>query len=400
MRGPYRSIGVGWLGAVLLACGGGEPDGPAGSGPGVQVPQHPLGAQLVTEAEFEALAERGDLQPVEALSAEDEATRVAMLQADAEAAIDAFVQSNPRAPRELLRPVTSPRAVPTDDGQNLELDLGDQTVIVQGPGMEARSVARALALQRDPGAQRNVLDALVGVAPAPCASYAPDDPSTRTAEDLASINAEIAECTFDWWSLVGLFGDGETTPYSESVVIAPECDPDYDVGVGNDGADSCGASVPLPSWPFNDALPPVRSQGRRGSCVAFAAASALEYTTARFTGETIDISEQDAYAKGKFALYQEHFTDGLPTQDYLFALAGLGLPLSLEEDWGYNPSWCRGVDLETLTWAESCVGYSGAACSDTSHQLGLVAASLDDAYWFLPEVGPSFVTVEGTQSLP
>jgi C1A family cysteine protease len=58
---------------------------------------------------------------------------------------------------------------------------------------------------------------------------------------------------------------------------------------------------------------PIRNQGDRGTCYAFASIAALEAMYKRTFGLTIDLSEQYAFQLGKIGeLYPSYLTDTIP----------------------------------------------------------------------------------------
>ncbi len=112
----------------------------------------------------------------------------------------------------------------------------------------------------------------------------------------------------------------------------------------------------------------VKAQGRRGSCVAFALAGALETRIAIEKSRWVNVSEQYLWGKIASDWDAREYGDGtiLPNRAEDFFEQNFALPL--EQVWNYNTSRKR-VDHENDEYySSSCVGYS-EFCSDASHQL-------------------------------
>jgi hypothetical protein len=120
--------------------------------------------------------------------------------------------------------------------------------------------------------------------------------------------------------------------------------------------------------PYREHLGCVRDQGpKRGTCVAFALASAFEMGHSVETGTRINLSEQRLYFEAK--KYSKYLSDGLKTFDTLQEIAAKQWTIPFEAAWNYNPSPHREwviVDQKKI-WADSCLGYA-ETCSDTAHQ--------------------------------
>ncbi|MBT9557560.1 MAG: hypothetical protein IV100_16085 [Myxococcales bacterium] len=161
-----------------------------------------------------------------------------------------------------------------------------------------------------------------------------------------------------------------------------------DVGDGDGGdlaalglsASQCtlfpGGIVGNDTRPYVERLGCVRHQGNRGTCAAFAIASALEMAHAVEYDVLPNLSEQTIYYEAK--RHDGDKGDGLYAGASLEHLATLDSLLPVESEWSYNPSpkrsavTCQGV----MCYEESCAGYD-EACSDTAHQGQRVCTSHD-----------------------
>ena len=149
-------------------------------------------------------------------------------------------------------------------------------------------------------------------------------------------------------------------------------------GVGSDRSGTCEFSdLGLYQnfwWPLKYYQTSVKSQGNRGSCVAFALTSALESSIALGSNQWVNLSEQYLYYQIKSSWQPAHYGDGAKTHKMAKQFAESNYRLPLETQWNYNPAPFR-VDLVELgidkhypnPYANSCIGYN-ENCSDTTHQ--------------------------------
>lgn len=383
--------------AVMVACGA-DPDGDV------------LGdVEDITPEELEALRAENSVYEVGDISPAEEAGRREARVAEAEADIEARLVGQPELRDRLLFEVTSPNAVRTDDG-NIQYALpGGPTLTLQGEGLQRLSLATSLQRLGEPATQSAMLDALLPIVPDGCRDLVPAQRPSDV-DDLAALNASVARCWDDWRTLLAPFRGDETA--SRQRRGAPDyegvnpgvCDNVVEVGLGDDGAAACvpssqSAEIMLSHWQWLGHLPPVRNQVARGTCVAFATASALEYATSRRDGRDVDVSEQQLYAIGKFDLYGENFGDGLPLSSFYQDLDVGDWSIPLEDSWGYNPSWCRevgSIDGQGGYYVDSCLGYDDA-CSETAHQMDIVSSN-GVSYFVRP--GPGNEVLEITESVP
>ncbi len=119
------------------------------------------------------------------------------------------------------------------------------------------------------------------------------------------------------------------------------------------------------SWSHKGATTCVRDQGARGTCSAFAVASALERKNVLYGGPRLDISEQHLYAR-YVSQYGDWRRDGAYPSDMVLQLSSVGFKVPVEADWRYNPARQR-TPMQSSPFNGACKGYSGA-CSETSHE--------------------------------
>ncbi|MEN0062338.1 MAG: C1 family peptidase [Myxococcota bacterium] len=354
------------------------------------------------------LLSRGSLVPIDdEVTVEAVEARRAKAVAEAEATVATFLELHPELEDAVrLKIDESADLERTPSGNVVVRPPGVGPVELHGPEVDVRSTARVIELRGDADHQRTVLDLLRTTTVPDCAAIA-DDLEGLEAEGLWEVRDELGRCADDWWSLFmdrPTFRprDGSTDDtffdFDENCEVVsdpPTCICNGAVqDFGMEGNDFPNLSIPesgfVEGWTNFEHVSPVKWQGRRGSCVAFATASALEYATSLATGLKPNLSEQQIYMEGKFRMYKEHYGDGLPTAEFLGNLDNLNLFLGLEDAWGYNPSRCRFGVLGS--YGGSCLGYTNPACSDTTHQLG---AFVDEngPSWFIPDPGEDGVVV-------
>jgi len=399
----------GLIGLALLGCG------PEDEPPITE--DHPLGDVLVLDRDaYDELAANGELSELGEVDPEAErATNEAAL-AEAESQLEAWLDEHPDVDRSsVLWEVDSTLAQARPDG-NFEItgDDGERFVYV-GPQWARREYATALEADVQTENHRPIHDQLAEVVPNHCRRLLPegDDVEAMSAAELSQNNRALARCWEEWLSFARpadiVAEGGHRRPIIDAL---PETSPSichdgmaYDAFSGG-GNDHVGSPVEPPDNPmvrdyvFFPHLPPVRNQAVRGSCPAFAAASALEFAVSRLEGVSIDISEQSLYAQGKWDMARQHISDGLNTVDFLKWLDATGRPIDFETVWGYNPSPCRYVP-ERGVWDDSCRFYPNDTCSETSHQLGLVQGPSGDVELYRPlgERG-QYVTLDEVSVLP
>lgn len=129
-------------------------------------------------------------------------------------------------------------------------------------------------------------------------------------------------------------------------------------------------------WPLKSYTTCIQNQSVRGTCTAFATASAVESLVATRYGKWISLSTQALYNHGKmFWQAGGDFKDGFSSQTYLEKSTGSRYLIPLAGSWSYNPSSSRKV--VNGVYSKSCLGYT-EYCSDTSHQGKLVCTQESD----------------------
>ena len=145
-------------------------------------------------------------------------------------------------------------------------------------------------------------------------------------------------------------------------------------GVDNGGACSPTGFVRRYWFPLRGFVSPVKDQGERGTCWAFAAIAAVESRERVQFNNAADLSEQFLVNKVKREWYENDFVDGGSSANALNAAVDRNQALLSEAGWTYNPARGRpdnafngGVAGTSASYAGACTGYTGF-CSETAHQ--------------------------------
>lgn len=123
----------------------------------------------------------------------------------------------------------------------------------------------------------------------------------------------------------------------------------------------------------------VKTQGARGSCVAFAVTAAAELEVQKIHGLRVNLSEQALYNRMKFTWERRDVGDGFTNTKALRSAINEGYLLPFEFQWNYNQSLSRisytNAADEVIAYSNSCDGYP-ETCSNSAHQSGLFCAFL------------------------
>lgn len=132
-------------------------------------------------------------------------------------------------------------------------------------------------------------------------------------------------------------------------------------------------------WPMKAYTTPVRNQDARGTCVVHAIIAAMEARVYRTRGIPTDYSEQElfAFAKGIWFPSADAYGDNLHLESVLDELLDSGERIDAEWRWRYNPSSNRVEDDENHRYRLSCINYPGF-CSNTNHQMKFVCSTGSD----------------------
>lgn len=155
------------------------------------------------------------------------------------------------------------------------------------------------------------------------------------------------------------------------------------LGPGN-GADNNGVCAPKGFaqrfwFPLRSFVSPIKSQGERGTCWAFAAVGAVESRERVQNNNPVDLSEQFLVNKYKLEWFTDDFDDGGSAASALNAAVTLNQPLMAEAGWTYNGALGRPDNAFAGEVLGTPASYSGACsddkgvrytgpCSESSHE--------------------------------
>lgn len=127
-------------------------------------------------------------------------------------------------------------------------------------------------------------------------------------------------------------------------------------------------------FPLRYFVSPVKNQGSRGTCWAFAAVAAVESRERVQNDRVTNVSEQFLVNKVKREWFENDFVDGGSAASALNAAVDRNQSLMGESGWTYNQASSRpanafaaGVAGTAASYTGACTGYSGW-CSETAHQ--------------------------------
>jgi hypothetical protein len=147
-------------------------------------------------------------------------------------------------------------------------------------------------------------------------------------------------------------------------------------GTDNDGACNPAGMFARYWFPLKKFISPVKQQGKRGTCWAFAAVASVESRERVQNDNTVDLSEQFLIYKFKREWDAADFIDGGSSERALNAAVDHSQNLMTEAGWTYNPAKDRpgnafdaGVEGTLSSYLDTCKNqnYNGW-CSESAHE--------------------------------
>jgi C1A family cysteine protease len=151
-------------------------------------------------------------------------------------------------------------------------------------------------------------------------------------------------------------------------------------GVDNSGVCAPSGYAQHHWYPLRGFVSPVKEQGKRGNCWAFAAIGSVESRERVQNDNPADLSEQFLVNKVKLEWYPDYFVDGGSAAAALNAAVDRNQPLMPETLYTYNKSAGRAANMFDAGVAGTAASYKGVCaepqpggynkdfCSETSHQ--------------------------------
>jgi C1A family cysteine protease len=379
---------------VLSGCGGGggggESTGPT-PGPVATPPPEtlfvpanatttptPAGAEMITPEEFRRRHVEGKLQVMTPAAQQEQLTA---RQRSIEAERD-FLESQTDLSAEVTALLAESRASADLEGRPMATLLDGQNVALIELGSRIEKAAQDYRLARDP------LNALASYE----LSYsllseelkaqvpAPDTLRAGTLEQIrqAARQIDAALATLVNLDNARLDPDAPLPPSEMNVARMAK------TAVAGNGADNSGTCTSTGLvrrywFPLRGFVAPVKDQGERGTCWAFAAVGAVESRERVQNNNPANLSEQFLVNKYKHEWFPTDFVDGGSAAAALNGAVARNQALQSEAGWTYNPARGRPADAFASGVTGTSASYIGAcllndndeykgSCSETAHQ--------------------------------
>jgi len=376
---------------TLAACGGGGGGGDSPAAPPVAPPASapaetlfvpanawtgtpPANAQMVTPDEFRRRQVAGELVLV--TSATQDAQRTAH-QAHV-AAERAFLESQSDL-SDAVKALLAQAAAATDLEADAVATLPDgRTVALNSLGTAIENAAADHRRARDPALALAAYelsytllgDALKAELPAPTTLAG----ATLAQIRQASQQMEVALATLPDIDNTRLDPSAPPAPTETQGSLRRALDFRPGNGVDNDGPCTPSGYARRYHFPLRNFVSPVKNQGERGLCWAFAAIAAVESRDQVQLGTTPDLSEQFLANRVKLLWAPNDFLDGGSAAFALNTAEDRFQRLPFETAWTYNPARGRpanafdsGVNGTLASYSGACNDYTGT-CSPSAHQ--------------------------------
>ncbi len=349
----------------------------------------PPGATQISAEEFLKLQKEPGFRFVNPTQQQQDKAAFQARNLEVESAISALVLKRPNLAKRLADPpLNNPNLKPSDDGNYL-LSLKDnnnetQQVVTMGKSSTHAWVAEGVKKFPTFENQMKLYKALYAALPNRLkTTYASPEslnalPAVQLearvlalAKALSAIGANAVTASLP--ATATRFGTtralGNPPP---GYVLDPTLE--EGAGKGSDHADkaACATHKLLGvyanfDWTMKYFATSVKSQGLRGSCVAFGITSALESVVSMQLGRWVNLSEQDLYNHMKMTWDNQDYGDGAWAEDTFEQMTDNNYVMPFESAWNYNPSLSRLDDKAQEAYFNSCSGYL-ETCSDTTHQ--------------------------------
>ena len=367
---------------TLAACGGGGGGTPTTPPPpealfvsaNAWTGARPADAEVITPDEFRRRQVAGELQVSTATSQLDKRTANRNQTETERRFLAAQADLSPDAVS-LLAQAASANSLDAEASATLP---DGRTVLFNDLATRIESAAANYRLARDPDNARATYalshsllsDAMKDQLPAPAslntATLAQVQAAARQMEAALATVADIDRTRLD-----------PTAPVTTVTATLAGAKRALTAGNGVDTSGACAATgYARQFWfPLRNFVSPVRNQGTRGTCWAFAAVGAVESRERVQNNNPANLSEQFLVNKVKREWFESDFVDGGSAAGALNAAVDLNQSLMPETGWTYNAASGRpanraaaGVAGTAASYAGACTGYNTVWCSETAHQ--------------------------------
>lgn len=358
----------------LAACGGGG--GGGGSAPPAPTPETlfvqanawngapPPDAEMISPDEFRRRVAVGELTLVT-----DDSTRTLEEARQRRFEQDrAFLESLPDR-SETLDALLAEAAVAGGPGADRPVMLPDgRTVLLLDLGTRLAQAADSYRRARDPALAREAYAAAYALLPADARANVPD-PASLAGATLEQIDAAASQLDAALGAQPNL-DNARLEPDAGATPARPVRPQNAGNGVDNTGPCTSTGFFRRYWFPLKNFLSPIKDQGERGTCWAFAAIAAVESRERVQNANPVDLSEQFLVNKVKREWDEAEFVDGYHSDRALNAAADRNQPLLSEAGWTYNRATGRPDNAPTgsaAAYRGACDGYTGM-CSESAHQ--------------------------------
>ncbi len=348
-------------------------------------------AKIISYEDFTGRVGRGELIPVDAASlGRSDAAAAAQEKLNADT-IEAFLKTHPGRRHQLTSEPSADDATlsPAGDGNYVHTvfdRLGEERrFITLGKRARAAEIAGALRSYPSRDNQLRIYESLYGQLSPAQRQDLPEPSAVSSGRTSALTDAVLALAARAPQIVEATLAAGLYSQPTAEFSLVDLCALEEGAGSGSDRPGAlansyCGTPSGIMksyTWSGKDRTTCVKDQGNRGTCVGFAATSAMETQIARTYGRWVNLSEQSLYATAKLVWFPSSYGDGLDTSATMQTMLSKSFLQPFEVQWDYNPSYSR-VDWGSALkfYSRSCEGYSGEACSETNHQAQAICS-----YW-------------------
>jgi C1A family cysteine protease len=338
----------------------------------------PADSESVAPDEFRRRQVAGDLQVVTPTTQQTQRTA---RQRHIESERD-FLESKTDTSDEVKAVLAQSRASADIESEPVATLPDGRQVVLLGAGSRIESAAESYRLAHDPANALASYELSYALLPDELKAQVPA-PDTLRGGTIEQINQAKQQMDTALQSVIDL----DKTRIDPEVPPPPAGESKTDLasalGPGN-GADNLGACAPTGYvkrfwFPLRSFVSPIKSQGERGTCWAFAAIASVESRERVQNNNAADLSEQFLVNKYKHEWLEDDFTDGGSAASALNGAVTLNQPLMPEAGWTYNGASGRPDNAFDADIVGTPASYSGACtdsngvrytgpCSETSHE--------------------------------
>ncbi len=339
----------------------------------------PAGAEMIAAEEFRRRHAAGQLVITTATAQQEQRTA---RQRGIETERD-FLESKTDLSADVTVLLAQSRSSADLEGKPTATLAGGQKVALIEPGSRIEKAAQDYRLARDPGNALAAYELSYSALPATLKGQvlAPDALRAGTLEEIRMATQQMDAVLATLVNLDNARLDPEAPAASAAASDVVRM---AKVSVAGNGTDNGGACAPTGFvkrywFPLRNFVSPVKDQGSRGTCWAFAAVGAVESRERVQNNNAANLSEQFLVNKYKHEWYPTDFGDGGSSANALNGALDRNQALQPEAGWTYNPARGRPANAFDFGVAGTFAAYVGTcnqsagqsytgSCSETAHQ--------------------------------